>query len=155
MKNGADINVKNNYGETALILAMDKGHIKVAKYLITHNANVNATTLHGRNTALIWASRDGRLEIVKMLILKGANVHARNSEGVTAREYATIDGVAKSAVHKKIIDLLKKNEKTASLDFDKVQSAANNDLLTAVYKGNIEAVKRAYKQGADVKAKKF
>ena len=41
IKNGADVNIKNNEGKTALDLAKEKGHIKISEIL------KNADAKHG------------------------------------------------------------------------------------------------------------
>jgi len=38
---GADVNIKNNGGRTALHYAASKGRMKIAEILIAHNANIN------------------------------------------------------------------------------------------------------------------
>lgn len=43
IKEGADINVKNGYGETALEHAINYGHIKTAKVLIKAGAKLRKT----------------------------------------------------------------------------------------------------------------
>jgi len=70
---GADVEAKNKYGETPLILASEFGHLEIVKCLIEKcNANVESKDNHG-NTPLILASGYGYLEIVKCLIENGAN----------------------------------------------------------------------------------
>lgn len=38
---GADVNLKNNGGQTALHYAASKGRLKIAEALIAHGANIN------------------------------------------------------------------------------------------------------------------
>lgn len=75
---GADINTKNKYGSTALMLTSS---LKVAKLLIDSGADVNAKS-NGGLTALMLTSS---LEITKLLIDNGADVNAKDDEfGQTA-----------------------------------------------------------------------
>ena len=67
-------------GWTALMLASDKGHLKVVKLLLEKGANANAQNNNGE-TALMVASEKGHLEIVKLLIEKGANINAQHKNG--------------------------------------------------------------------------
>lgn len=40
---GADVNVKNNGGRTALHYAASKGWLEIAQLLLTHGAKINVT----------------------------------------------------------------------------------------------------------------
>jgi ankyrin repeat protein len=54
LAHGADINVKDKDGKTALIWAAYKGHRNVVKLLLAHGADINVKDKDGK-TALIWA----------------------------------------------------------------------------------------------------
>ena len=58
LTHGADINIKNNKGETALITACSFCNIPVVKLLIEYGADVNMPDLYG-NTPLMmhWAEK--------------------------------------------------------------------------------------------------
>ena len=71
IKLGADVNAKDKYGDTALILAAWYGYTEVAKLLLAAGADVNAKD-NGGYTALIWAAYYGHAEIAKMLRDAGA-----------------------------------------------------------------------------------
>ncbi len=71
LKARADINVKDNEGNTALILASSFGHIEIVKFLIQAGADVNVRVPVGF-TALMLASLKGHTEIVKLLKQAGA-----------------------------------------------------------------------------------
>lgn len=77
INNGGDVNAKNQYDSTALILARDA---KIAKLLIDAGADVNAKSRYD-DTALMWAKN---VEIAKLLIDAGADVNAKNLYGETA-----------------------------------------------------------------------
>ena len=55
LNRNADVNAKTHWGETALMFAVDKGHIENVKLLLNLNANVNVKTLQGK-TALMKAA---------------------------------------------------------------------------------------------------
>jgi hypothetical protein len=68
---GADINAKNDLGDTALVLASSKSHIEVVWLLLEKGPEVNAENKKG-DTALKLAFRKGHAEIVKILKSHGA-----------------------------------------------------------------------------------
>lgn len=68
-----DIEVANRHGHTCLMIACYKGHIRIAKYLLSLNANVNRKSVKG-NTALHDCAESGSLAILKLLIEHGATM---------------------------------------------------------------------------------
>jgi len=80
---GANVNARNNYGETALMRTALNGHAEVAALLIDAGADVDAKDDYG-GTALMWAAWRGNAEEVKLLIDAGADVDAKNDDGRTA-----------------------------------------------------------------------
>ena len=83
---GADVNIRGEKGETALILACQRGHEDIVmKLLENQSIDINATT-SGGDTALIGACEKGEgvsFRIIKTLLDRGANVNLANNEGVT------------------------------------------------------------------------
>jgi len=69
---GADVNMTNDSGNTALIWA---SNINVVRLLLDRGANVNARNTDG-GTALIYCSREGHENRVRLLLDRGANVNA-------------------------------------------------------------------------------
>lgn len=67
IRKGADINVANDFGKTALHLAAQKGHDKIAELLVKHGANVHSLDSHGR-TPLFWASFKGKKHITRNVL---------------------------------------------------------------------------------------
>ena len=47
LDDGADADVTNEEGWTPLMAAAQKGHMDIARLLIAHGANINATTYYG------------------------------------------------------------------------------------------------------------
>jgi hypothetical protein len=85
IKAGTDLNQKDEYGSTPLIIATTFGKTEVARKLIEAGADVNATGGDG-GTALHAAAFYCRTEIVKALLAKGADTGVRNQYGSTALE---------------------------------------------------------------------
>ena len=83
IQKGADVNTKDENGETPLLWANVYGKLDVVKFLVESGANVNAKNNKG-NTPLMSSSRHGHLEVVKYLVSKGADVNAKDTSGHTA-----------------------------------------------------------------------
>jgi ankyrin repeat protein/tetratricopeptide (TPR) repeat protein len=89
---GADVNFKNKYKETPLILACWKGHSACVKTLLDNGAKVNLRNSNG-TPALGPATQAGHLKIIELLLAAGAPVNSRiNNHGGTALMLAAIHG---------------------------------------------------------------
>jgi len=85
---GANPNMQNGYGHTALIRAMlTIGYDSEVKMLIDKGANLDIQDSYG-HTALIKAIIEGSEERVKMLIDAGANLDIQDIGGTTALMHA-------------------------------------------------------------------
>uniref|UniRef100_A0A6P7GUI8 Ankyrin-3-like n=1 Tax=Diabrotica virgifera virgifera TaxID=50390 RepID=A0A6P7GUI8_DIAVI len=81
IEGGATIDEVDSDGFTSLHLAADFQHIKVAKYLLEHGADVNATdTFVGRNP-LHFAAFNNDLEMIRLFTEAGANRQCSNIYG--------------------------------------------------------------------------
>lgn len=80
-----DVNIQNDMGKTALMIAVLKDHVDVVKYLFeTPNIDVNLQDPEGW-TALILAVIKGDETMVKLLLtVPTINVNAQTTEGFTA-----------------------------------------------------------------------
>jgi len=85
IKAGTDLNAKDAYGSTPLIIAATFGKTEVAKALIDAGADVNITNNDG-GTALHSAAFLCRTEIVEALLNSGVDISIRNNFGSTALE---------------------------------------------------------------------
>lgn len=61
-----NVNIQDDVGNTALILACMEGHIKVVELLIKANADKSIVNKHG-NDALFYAKRNNYNDIIKLL----------------------------------------------------------------------------------------
>ena len=82
---GSDINAKDQYGSTPLMVAATFGKTDIAIALIDGGAQLNIPSNDG-STALHTAAFFGRTEIVKALLKKGADKSIKNNYGSTALE---------------------------------------------------------------------
>eukprot|EP00919_Chromeraceae_sp_WS-2016_P004917 GHVR01011628.1.p2 GENE.GHVR01011628.1~~GHVR01011628.1.p2 ORF type:complete len:107 (+),score=13.94 GHVR01011628.1:524-844(+) len=88
IEKGADVNLRNVNGNTALLLTVRYNISETFKYLIEKGADVNVRNAEG-NTALMIASESNLLDTVKFLIEKGADVNLRN---VVSAAFTTLSG---------------------------------------------------------------
>ena len=95
-----DLNVKNDSGDTLLMLAASDGRTDIVKVLLAKGADVNAKNNDGA-TALLYAIDGGHTDTVKVLLAKGADINARTYNGFTALM------IAKEKGHKDIVRILK------------------------------------------------
>ena len=86
---GTNLNQKDDYGSTALVIAITFDKTEIALALIAAGADIEQKSADG-STALHSAAFFGRTEIVKSLLAKGANVNARNNYNATALESVQI-----------------------------------------------------------------
>jgi hypothetical protein len=93
LANGADFNIFNRYGGSALIPAAEKGHLEIVKilteipdYPIDHINKLGWTALL---EALILAEKgETQVSIVKILVAAGADVNIADKDGITPLRHA-------------------------------------------------------------------
>ncbi|MGB7567027.1 MAG: ankyrin repeat domain-containing protein [Chitinivibrionales bacterium] len=97
IEKGADINAKDNNGQTALFEAANSkksvryGIKAIAELLIEKGADVNAKDNHGQ-TILLETIENNCIEMAELLIEKRADVNAANINGVTPLMVASENG---------------------------------------------------------------
>ena len=91
IKIGADINVKDDNGRPALILALKKAFTDIGQLLIETGAEINVKTEFGESPLHLVAGM-GDTGLLKLLIDKGADVNAKNDIGMTPLHFASING---------------------------------------------------------------
>lgn len=86
------INVRDEYGDTALIIAARNGRTGIVKELLqVAGVDVNARREHGK-TALMHAAKNGKIEMVKDLLrMPGINLDVVDKYGRNALMYAEED----------------------------------------------------------------
>lgn len=165
-----DVNAANKDGDTALMIAAEKGfssiverllksgakvhardknqstplmcstNAEIAKLLIDAGADINARDNLG-NTALILMAGGGYNSVVKCLIDAGADVNAKiSSSGITALMNAVGNG------HNDAVNSLI----NAGDDVNAISNDGGTALAAAVVKDNIEITRALIRAGADV-----
>ena len=126
------INLKDQEGNTPLILAAMNGYAGIVQTLMGKGADVNAANKKNGDTALILAANGHRTEIVRALIEKGSGVivDMQNDDGQTALMHAAKWG------YTDIVRLL--IEKGAALDLKNKEG--HTALMLAEEKGRRDIV---------------
>ena len=84
---GADVDVRDGRGWTALMHAVDKGYVVLVDILIKAGADVDMRDPRGA-TAMFMAAVHGHTEIMEMLVEVGADVTVKGPRGKTAVDIA-------------------------------------------------------------------
>jgi hypothetical protein len=69
---GAKINAQTNFGQTALMIACEKGHSSIVSFLLSQGARKHLKQNTDNNTALHLAAKNGHITVVNMLLEFGA-----------------------------------------------------------------------------------
>jgi uncharacterized protein len=91
---GADLNAKDKDNTTALIWAIQKKHMDIARFLIDKGADVS---VQGTSIALITAARYGYTELVTLLLEKGVDINSLNEAHCSALMIASYMGEPETA----------------------------------------------------------
>ena len=81
------LNSRDKHGNTALMNACWKGHLRVVHFLVESGASLNLQNFYGW-TALMWAVNHDCIRVVDFLIEKGADLKISTPVGRTAIDFA-------------------------------------------------------------------
>lgn len=113
-----DINAQDEFGKTALIIAIENNHDKLATFLLEKKADVNIEDKDSM-TALLLAAKGGHNQLAAKILLKGANINHQNKKGETALILAAQSGhdeVVRCLLLNRANTKLKDNSGLAALD---------------------------------------
>lgn len=82
------VNMKDDKGNTALLIAAQGKTTDILDTLIKHHASVNYQHPKSGQTALMLAAQNGRLENAKYLLKHDANAAIIDAHGKTVADYA-------------------------------------------------------------------
>lgn len=91
LSRGANVNLPDQDGDTALHAAMQRGSLNLVQALLSKGANPNAKNKLG-GTPLMWAGVFGRDEVVRELLRNGADPTLKDADGITASAWAAKNG---------------------------------------------------------------
>lgn len=122
--NGADINARDDLGETALMIAVKLENEDTIDQLLKLGANINAQNYLGGVTATHQAVQSACLPIVRKLVSKGADLTIKDNNQLTPIMLAQqIKREAKNQVHNDIEQYLLQAEASRKL-YKKIFSAS-------------------------------
>ena len=137
LEKDADVDAKDEYGQTPLLWAAWNGHEAVVKLLLEKGAELETEDSSGQ-TPLLWAAWNGHEAVVKLLLEKGAELETKSSYGQTPLLWAARNG------HEAVVKLLL--EKGAELETK--DSSGRTPLSYAALKGHEAVVKLLLEKGA-------
>jgi ankyrin repeat protein len=153
LKEGRDINGKDNYGNTALIVASNEGIVNICKFLLEHGANANASNDYDGRTALIVAAMRGYKPICELLIAHGANVNLPDKHNQTALMWAARKNhneVCKLLIHAMIkLTPQERSEVSTLLNLKKREiPGLDRDTKNLIARTRLDDIKQEKKQNA-------
>lgn len=83
---GANLDLQNLNGMTALMIAVDTGNLKGMKSLVELGANLDVQGPSSGETALHYALRDGHTAAANYLLSQGASTSLKGRRGETAKD---------------------------------------------------------------------
>ena len=78
LRDGANVDARNRHGQTALMLAAHRGHLKIAGVLVEAGADLNVIAKYTL-TALMLAIVAGHDAVARLLVAAGADLRVRGS----------------------------------------------------------------------------
>ena len=78
LQSGSDVNARDRFGQTALMLAAHHGHAALVGLLIEHGADLNVRAKYGLS-ALMLSVIAGHTEIARQLVRAGADCTLKGS----------------------------------------------------------------------------
>jgi len=91
IRNGADVNERDEYGQTPFIRASSYGFTNLVRYMLLHGADIHAVTNSGQ-TALSFAASNVQTDTVVLLLRAGAtsDINHADNQGNTAIDWAAV-----------------------------------------------------------------
>jgi TIR domain/Ankyrin repeats (3 copies) len=142
LSQGADVEARNNQGDSPLLMAARSKKLDAAKLLIARGANLEDKDNQG-DTPLIAACTVGSPELAQLLVDKGADINARDEIGATPLMYASLAG------NTAIIELLL----AKGANINSADDNGKTPMMYAASAGSVDAVQLMLKKNASPAAK--
>ena len=139
LNNGANTNLQNSMGQTALHRASEHGRPAIIQLILKHIADVDARDNNG-STSLHLAISEASLKAVELLLDHGASVTLQNDKGQAALHRASQRG------RPDIIKLLLNH----NADVDALDNEGSTPLHLAISEARLDAVELLLDHGASV-----
>lgn len=167
IREGANINVRDEEGETMLLWTARRGQTGIALMLVARGAVLDAQDLNG-DTALILATEKGNIDIARALIDAGADIMTENRQGRKAFDVALKRGNTDKAGEQMVAlferplkDILAripaadmaKNLSQAGVDLNQRNNLGDTALIWAVREGQEKIARAFIEAGADMRAR--
>lgn len=142
LRTGADVNVAQPDGMTALHWAAQRGDSALAVTLLAAKARVQATTRIGAYTPLHIAAQQAQRSVLRVLLRGGADARALTTDGTTPMHMAALGGDSVSIVALR----------AAGADVNATEPLwGQTPLMFAAARGRAAAVRALIAGGADVR----
>jgi ankyrin repeat protein len=139
---GADINAKNDFGDSALHLACDNGHLPVVKFLMEKGAEISL--MNGIDmTPLHMAVRSGHTDIVRYICEKALPLTERVLNDVLT--VARMSAYSNEIIYKLVYDYRIRMVRPSPADAGNAEEL----LLNSSESGDLDGVLKALEEGAD------
>lgn len=152
VESGADINVTDSEaGATALHKACQGGHLDIVKYLLENGIQINATIASTGHTPLMDAIWFKQVECCKYLLEHDAEIGITTHYGFTIDQHIdfAIEVNAREKEKEKLIKIKQYVEERRQKD----KSREANPLFRAVLNKDLEGVKKAVSEGANIEVR--
>ena len=149
LRAGANVNERDDFGNTPLIIAADGSNLAIVKVLLAAGADVTAANKSGF-TALMNAADHGDFIVVKTLIKAGSDVNAKSKSGFSPL-YMALRHVCENdrpcdSINELVTLLIEKGANVNARTTPEGESV----LMAAAALGNVQAVKTLVGHGAIV-----
>jgi len=135
LNKGANVNVKNNDGISALHIAVKNHHIEIVELLLKYGARINSRDNKGK-TALHYACVSSHRNAIKLLLKYGARVNSQDNYGRTALHYACFKGhilaVDELLKHGSDINVMSKKGRTALCGINRYSGGKIAELIACL-----------------------
>ena len=139
LSSGADINLRDDDGQSPLFVASKYGLCDVVKYLLISGADINLCDDDGESPLFV-ASQKGEYDVVKCLLSSGAEINLRNKRGQSPLFVASKYGLCD------VVKYLFSSDADINLRDNRGQSA----LFVASEEGQCDVVKCLLSSDADI-----